>query len=477
VFSNETGRYIGMAGKMVYGIKRLSRKIVVRQMLRMLPHLSMNNMSRIIDLGQRLLNREDYREVAESMKRYIREGHPAVKVVERVLHDLSSECRFRTIYNLFILALLSDTSYREELKAKEGFRPPFFFVISPTMRCNLKCYGCYAGEYEQSFGLSTELLDRVFGEALDLGIHLITLSGGEPFVRKDLFDLFEKHKDTIFQIYTNGTLIDEEVAQRLSEMGNVAPIISLEGFEGATDARRGKGHFQRIMHAMDLLREKGVLFGASVTQTRENCMEISSDEFADLMVEKGVYLIWYFQYIPIGREPDLSLMLKPQQRDEVRRRLGKIRSTRPFFICDFWNDGAYVDSCLAGGREYFHINSNGDVEPCVFAHFAVDNINEKGLKEVLNSPFFRAIRSRQPFNENPLTPCMIIDAPHELRELVRQHHAYPTHPGAETLLNELAPELDRYAEEYQAIADESWEREYEPEGFKKHGKRIAVKSA
>jgi MoaA/NifB/PqqE/SkfB family radical SAM enzyme len=460
---------------MVRGVKRLSRKLVIRQMLRMLPHLSMNNITKIIDLGERLLNRDDYRQVAESMKRYIRDGHPGVKVIDRVLHELSPEVRFRTIYNLFILALLSETSYREELRTTEGFRPPFFFVISPTMRCNLTCYGCYAGEYEQGFGLTHEVLDRIFAEALELGIHLVTLSGGEPFIRKDLFELFEKHKNMIFQVYTNGTLIDEAMVDRVSQLGNVAPVISVEGFEESTDARRGEGHFKKIMHAMDLLREKGVLFGASVTQTSKNCLEISSDEFADLMVEKGVYIIWYFQYIPIGREPDLSLMLKPQQRDEVRRRLGHIRSTRSFFICDFWNDGPYVDSCLAGGKEYFHINSKGDVEPCVFAHFAVDNIYDKSLKEVLNSPFFKAIRARQPFSENPLTPCMIIDSPHALRDLVKKHEAYPTHPGAETLLDELAPALDRYAEEYQAIADEAWEREFEPEGFKKHGRTLAVK--
>jgi MoaA/NifB/PqqE/SkfB family radical SAM enzyme len=466
-----------MVKGMVYGVKRLSRKLIVRQMLRMLPHLSMDNIIRIIDLGERLLNREDYREVGESMKQYIREGHPAVKVIERVLHDLSPQCRFRTIYNLFILALLSETSFREELRVTEGFRPPFFFVISPTMRCNLNCYGCYAGQYEQSFGLSHEVLDRVLGEALELGIHFVTLSGGEPFIRRDLFDLFETHQDMIFQIYTNGTLIDEEMATRLSVLGNVVPIISVEGFEASTDARRGKGHFQRIMHAMDLLRERGVLYGASVTQTRQNHLEVSSEAFADFMVEKGVYLIWYFQYIPIGRKPDFSLMLGPEQRDEVRRRLRRIRNTRPFFICDFWNDGPYVDSCLAGGKEYFHINANGDVEPCVFVHFAVDNIYEKSLKEVLNSPFFKGIRGRQPFSDNPLTPCMIIDNPRELRELVHRYQAYPTHPGAETLVGEMASELDRYAEAYHAIAEETWQKEYEPDGFKRHGKKLEVKAA
>jgi len=336
---------------------------------------------------------------------------------------------------------------------------------------------CYAGEYKQSFGLSHDVLDRVLREALELGIHFVTFSGGEPFVREDLFDLHKKYRDIIFQIYTNGTLFDEAMVNELARLGNVAPVISVEGFEATTDARRGEGHFQRIMETMDLLRGKGILFGASVTQTRENCMEISSREFADLMVAKGVYIIWFFQYIPIGRDPDLSLMLTPQQRDNVRRRLGVIRSTSPFFICDFWNDGPYVDSCLAGGKEYFHINANGDVEPCVFAHFAVDNIYQKSLKEVLNSPFFKDIRARQPFSDNPLTPCMIIDSPQELRDLVRRHRAYPTHPGAETLLEEMAPKLDRYAEEYHAIAEESWEKEYEPEGFQRHGKKISIRAA
>lgn len=388
-------------------VKSYSRKLIVREMVRMLPKLSMKNMSKIIDLGEKLITREDHKAIAESLKRYIEEGHPAVKVIEKVLNNLSPECRYRTIYNLFILALLDKTSLRESLKGELGFRPPFFFVVSPTMRCNLKCYGCYAGEYEQGFGLSYEVLDRILTEAQELAIHFIIFSGGEPFIRADLLDLYEKHRDVIFQVYTNGTLIDEQMAKRLAGLGNVAPMISMEGFEKETDERRGKGHFQKVMRAMDYLRQAGVLFGSSVPQTRENMYTVSSDEFVDMLVEKGIFLIWYFQYIPIGRKPDMSLMLTPQQRDIVRRRLRKIRTTKHLFICDFWNDGPYIDECLAAAREYFHINANGDVEPCIFAHFAVDNINEKSLKEVLTSQFFREIRSRQPFSENPLTPCMI----------------------------------------------------------------------
>ncbi len=450
----------------LHGVKGYSRKLIVREMVRMLPRLSMKNMSTIIDLGKKLITREDYRAIADGLKMYIEEGHPAVKVIEKVLYNLSPECRFRTIYNLFILALLDKTSLRESLKEELGFRPPFFFVVSPTMRCNLKCYGCYSGEYEQGFGLSHEVLDRIITEGKELAIHFITFSGGEPFLRADLLDLYGKHRDVIFQVYTNGTLIDDEMAKRLARLGNVAPMISMEGFENETDERRGKGHFQKVMNAMEYLRREGVLFGSSVTQTRKNMYAISSDEFVDMLVGKGVFLIWYFQYIPIGRKPDMSLMLTPQQRDIVRRRLRRIRATKSLFICDFWNDGPYIDGCLAGGREYFHINANGDVEPCVFAHFAVDNINEKSLKEVLTSQFFREIRSRQPFNENPLTPCMIIDNPHNLREVVRKCHAYPTHDGAETLITDLAGEMDGYAKEYHGIADRTWREEYAEE-FKK----------
>ncbi len=441
-------------------LKALSRRLVIRQMVRMLPTLSMGNIIRIIELGEKLINREDYKQISGSMKEYVKQGHPAVKLIERVLYDLSPECRFRTIYNLFILALLSETSRREQISVSEGFRPPLFFVVSPTMRCNLNCFGCYAGEYDQGDGLRHEEVDRIFGEALDMGIHFITLSGGEPFLRPDLLDLFEKHRDIIFQVYTNGTLLDEKTVGRLARLGNVAPMISLEGLGEITDRRRGQGHFTRTMDLFDLLRDAGLLFGVSVSQTRHNYLEVSSHDFARLLVEKGAYVVWYFQYIPIGREPDTGLMLLPNQRDTVRRRLREIRNSYPLFICDFWNDGPYIAGCLAGGREYFHINANGDVEPCVFVHFAVDNIEGKSLKEVLNSPFFKGIRANQPFSDNPLTPCMIIDAPDRLRALLHTYNAHPTHEGAETMVNQLAGFLDEYSGAYRRIADRTWQEEY-----------------
>ena len=157
----------------------------------------------------------------------------------------------------------------------------------------------------------------------------------------------------------------------------------------------------------------------------------------------------------------MTLMPTPEQRDYRRRQINSLRQRKDIVIADFWNDGPLCGGCIAGGRQYVHINNKGDMEPCVFVHFAVDSIYEKGLLDILKtSPLFRAIRSRQPYGENLLRPCMIIDHPHVLREVVRESGANATHAGAEKILDELSKPLDDYAESYARIANKAWQEEY-----------------
>ena len=337
-----------------------------------------------------------------------------------------------------------------------GYEAPLVMVISPSMRCNLRCYGCYAGEYNRADDLDPEVLERVVNEAKDMGIFFIVVSGGEPFFSQDVLRMWEKHRDILFQVYTNGTLIDEEMAKRLAEYGNVIPCISVEGYETETDTRRGKDTYARIIAAMDSLRRHGVLFGFSATATRQNNELISSSEFVDFYAGKGCFLGWYFNYIPIGRNPDMTLMPTPQQRIDRFKRIREMRRTKPILLADFWCDGSLTGGCIACSR-YFHINNRGDVEPCVFSHFAAENINHKSLAEALNSKLFQVIQKRQPYSSNLLRPCMIIDNPAVLREVVKEGGAYPTHDGAETIINELAPSLDQYAAEYAKLANEAWD--------------------
>jgi hypothetical protein len=177
----------------------------------------------------------------------------------------------------------------------------------------------------------------------------------------------------------------------------------------------------------------------------------------DFLIEKGAILIWYFICLPVGRNPDIRLMPTPRQRDQLRQALVRFRATKPILFIDFWNDGRLTHGCMAGGRMYFHINAQGNVEPCVFCHFASDNTKGKSLLEVLDSPFFREIRSRQPYLENLLRPCMLIDQPETGREMVSWPGVFFTHPGAENFFSHLSESIDQYAREYGSIADQVWE--------------------
>ena len=380
--------------------------------------------------------------------------------VKKRLPELHKNVRHGAI-NFLTDALFYKSRVREAFEREHGFGPPLLLVISPTMRCNLKCVGCYAGMYSKRDDLPKEVLDRVLVEAKEMGIYFIVISGGEPFYYRPIMDIFRKHHDVTFQVYTNGTLIDRKLAREIAEMGNVIPCISVEGYEQETDARRGAGVYAKVIQAMDNLKEQRALYGFSATVTRFNSDTLTSEDFVDYyMEEKGCFIGWYFQYMPIGTRPSLELMTTPEQRIQRLERINRIRREKKALISDFWCDGPLVGGCMAGGHNYLHINQNGDVEPCVFAHFAVDNIKEKSLLEALNSDFFRHIRSRRPYHPNLLRPCMIIDHPYVLRECVAQSGARPTHPEAEGVITELAPDLDAYGEEYGRLADEVWMEMY-----------------
>jgi MoaA/NifB/PqqE/SkfB family radical SAM enzyme len=264
-------------------------------------------------------------------------------------------------------------------------------------------------------------------------------------------DVFAEHDDVYFQVYTNGTLITEERARRLVELGNVMPCISVEGFEKQTDERRGKGTFAKVTAAMSALKRHGAVFAYSATATRENNEFIVSDEFVDFFVEQGCSIGWYFHYMPVGKAPCLELMPTPEQRMWRLERINELRRTKPIVISDFWNDGPLVGGCIAGGRCYFHVNVHGDVEVCVFNHFAKDNIHQKPLLECLQSDFFKGFQDYLKSQANALCTCMVIDRAPEMKELVARTGAFPTHEGADLTHNEMLDDLRLYADAYKAL--------------------------
>lgn len=166
--------------------------------------------------------------------------------------------------------------------------------------------------------------------------------------------------------------------------------------------------------------------------------------------------MWYFHYMPVGNEASPVLLPTPEQRTETYRRIRKYRAEKPLFAMDFQNDAEYVGECIAGGRRYFHINANGDIDPCVFIHYSDSNIREKTLLEALQSPMMMAYHDRQPFNEDMLRPCPMLENPEKLREMVEQSGAHSTDLQSPETADHLCSKCDKYAECWTPVADELW---------------------
>ena len=203
----------------------------------------------------------------------------------------------------------------QETAAKYDINVPWLILMDPTSACNMHCTGCWAAEYGHKQSLTFEEMDKTLTEAKALGTHACLFTGGEPLMRKkDIIRLCEKHRDIAFHAFTNGTLIDDEFCKEMLRVGNFFVSVSIEGFEEANDGRRGDGHFQRALAAMDRMRSYRIPFGVSICYTSRNYQVVTSDEFLDLLISKGCVFAWYFHYMPVGQNADTSLLLTPEQR-------------------------------------------------------------------------------------------------------------------------------------------------------------------
>lgn len=381
------------------------------------------------------------------------------QLIMRILHDTDQEVLKTTFQNFFLNANIIGWPIQEENRQKYGCNIPWAILLDPTSACNLHCTGCWAAEYGNKLNLSFDEIDSIIEQGKKLGVYMYIYTGGEPLVRKnDLIALCNKHDDCQFLAFTNGTLIDEAFAEDMLRVKNFIPAISLEGFEQATDGRRGDGVFERATRAMALLRDKKLPFGISACYTSMNLDSIASDAYIDFLCEMGARFIWYFHYMPVGNDAAVELLPSPEQRETMYRRVREIRATKPIFAMDFQNDAEYVGGCIAGGRRYLHINANGDVDPCVFIHYSNANIRETSLLDALRSPLFMAYHDGQPFNENPLLPCPMLENPDLLRGMVEKTNAHSTDPQSPETAEHLCAKCDSYAACWKPTADRLWEK-------------------
>ena len=391
--------------------------------------------------------------------------------VDRLISSLHPNVLKTTLLNLGYESFFSGTKQIRKNREKYDCNIPWLILMDPTSACNLHCVGCWASEYDHKLGLSYDTMDSVIRQGKDLGVYFYLFTGGEPLVRKkDIILLAEKHNDCAFHIFTNGTLIDEQFCKDMQRLGNISVAMSLEGFEEVNDGRRGEGVYEKVMNAMELLKKYGLLFGISVCYTRANIDTVTSDEFIDMIIDKGCAYAWFFHYMPVGCDADVSLIPTIEQREYMLNRVRQLRHEKMMFAMDFQNDGEFVGGCIAGGRNYCHINPNGDVEPCVFIHYSGANINEVSLLEALNQPLFQQYRNHQPFNRNLLRPCPMLENPEMLQEMVKASGAHSTDMQEPESAEDLCAKCVNYAREWAPRADEIWyskeHKEHSYENFK-----------
>lgn len=415
------------------------------------------NLKNAINLAKKI-SPNDYRSQIETIDKVISDPDDVFhKYILNMLNTIDPDVFDKTVINFLLNSVLFSEDLKKESREKYNCNIPWTILLDPTTACNLKCKGCWAAEYGNSLNLSYEQIDDIISQGKELGIYFYIFTGGEPLVRKkDILKICEKHNDCEFLIFTNSTLIDEEFIDEMLRLKNIVPAISVEGSEFTTDARRGDGIYNKVIKSMKLLKDNKLPFGISCCYTSQNYKSIISEEFVDEMIERGALFAWYFHFMPVGKGTGKELLPKPDQRKHIYHQLRKFRKTKPLFFLDFQNDAEYIGGCIAGGRNYLHINANGDLEPCVFIHYSDSNIKEKTLVESLQSPLFMAYHDGQPFNKNMLRPCPMLENPNLLRDMVKKSQAKSTDILEKENVDDLCDKCEDYAEDWKPVAEELW---------------------
>ncbi len=417
-----------------------------------------NGLLRLVDIAQKLMEDEFGTAVFDNARKLIQDPDSKwMKFTNKLLDEADPHVVKMHVLNAGYQAGFYGFSKTSEFEKKHGFRIPWIILMDPTSACNQHCTGCWSAEYGHKVSMSYEDLDSIVSQGEKLGIYFYMMTGGEPLMRKkDIIKLAEKHKKSFFYAFTNGTLVDEKFCQEMQRLGNISLAVSVEGFEEQNDARRGQGCFHKAMEAMDLLKKHGLVFGTSICYTSLNYQAVTSDEFLDFLIEKGVRYTWYFHYMPVGNSASADLLLTPEQREYMYHRVREIRSVdagKPIVAFDFQNDGEFVGGCIAGGRFYCHINPNGDVEPCVFIHYSNANIHDMTLLECLSQPLFLEYQKAQPFNENHLRPCAMLENPECLVKIVHDTKAKSTDLESPESAEHLCSKCVSYARNWAPTAE------------------------
>jgi MoaA/NifB/PqqE/SkfB family radical SAM enzyme len=370
-------------------------------------------MSPIFIRGVEKLMKEEF-----NLERYLSDG--VENIVKNAMRSSLSNPKESIFLAKYALAAKNARSLRHTAEEKGEHIPPFL-IASIASTCNLHCTGCYAREnhtcQEQKDDNQLREKDwvRIFKEAEELGISFILLAGGEPLMRRDIITGAGEINNIIFPVFTNGTLLTEDYIVLFDQKRNLIPILSIEGDEVTTDQRRGAGVYEKVTETMNRLKKRKILYGASITVTKENISEVTSQIFLEQLYDRGCKVVIYVEYVPVT-EDTKKLAPEDQEREFLKEALEKLRiGIKDMLFISFPGDEKAYGGCLAAGRGFFHINPQGGAEPCPFSPFSDTNLCNVSLKEALNSPLFRKLGEQKLMTGEHAGGCVLF----EQKELVR----------------------------------------------------------
>lgn len=357
------------------------------------------------------------------IERYLKSG------MENILRGAISISNFNFKQSAFMAGFARSAKAAAERRSgyeRRGIHIPPFLISSITSRCNLHCAGCYAravnscSDGDIKDDLTAADWKRIFCEARDLGISFIILAGGEPMVRRDVIEEAAKVREIIFPIITNGTLINDEYISLFAKNRNLIPVLSIEGGEVVTDKRRGKGVYAIIDKAMERLKERSIITGASITVTKENLSEVLSDAYVSGLNEKGCSVILFIEYVDVTGKSKLSI--GDTEREFMNASLDELREKhRNMLFVAFPGDERKAGGCLAAGRGFFHINAQGGAEPCPFSPYSDVNIRDTSLTEALRSELFLKLNESGLLNHDHNGGCVLFENDAEVRKIVSEN--------------------------------------------------------
>ncbi len=345
-----------------------------------------------------------------------------LNIVGRVLLRWAIKQPYNLLFFLHITWRVRQANYRRRrIQGQLGCPIPSVVAISPTMRCNYNCVGCYSRGRPTENEFSREELDTLFTQAEEMGVPTIVLTGGEPLLREDIPNLIRDHKKLFFILITNGSLVTPELALTIANSGNVVPLVSIEGPSQCTDERRNSGAYNTAIRALTYFQQARACFGFAATVIRINQEHVVTEVFLDQMINMGCSLGVFIEYVPCGTNPKLNWLMDEAMRDDLRQQVLEFRRRKPIILLQFPHDEYGVENhCKAAGQTFLHINAQGDVEPCPFVSLSRENIRGKGLITACQSTFMRDIRERPYLLQRQHLACSLFEHGDELARLVQK---------------------------------------------------------